>query len=261
MAAHHPVFVRNHLLAALALDDFDFLMPKLERIPLKLEAVLIEAHQPIAHVVFPESGMVSTVTDTDKGRIEMGLIGREGLSGVPVILGTSQTPHTYVVQGSGEGFRIGTQELCDAIRERPSLLRPLGLFAQSLIVQMAQTIYATSTCTLDVRLARWILLTHDRAEGDDLQLTHEFLAAMLGVRRAGVTEATHALESLDLIRNNRGHIEVRNRDKLLDMAGDAYRVGRTETDRLAAEGWNAGDIAFADQPRMWSIQPTRATPA
>ena len=235
MAIHRSIVVRNRLLAALAPDDFDLLSPNLERVRLLIGEVLIEAHQPIAHVVFPESGLVSTVADTDEGRIEVGLIGREGMSGVPVLLGTNQTPHVYLIQGVGEGLRIETQNLRDAIRTRPAIFRPLGLYTQSLIVQMGQTVYANATFNIEARLARWILMTQDRSDSDDLQLTHEFLATMLGVRRPGVTTATHALEGMGSIRNKRGRIEVLDREKLLELAGDSYQVAEKEYERLMAE--------------------------
>ena len=235
MAIHQSIVVRNRLLAALAPVDFDLLSPKLERVPLVLGIILIQARQAIEYVIFPESGLVSTVADTKEGRIEVGLIGREGLSGVPVILGADQTPHTYLVQGVGEGLRIATQDLREAIIARPSIFRPFGIYAQALIVQMGQTIYTNVTFNLEARLARWILMTHDRTEGDHLQLTHEFLASMLGVRRPGVTTATHVLEGTGLIRNTRGRIEVRNREKLIDLAGDSYQVAEDEYERLMAE--------------------------
>ena len=235
MSIYRSTVVRNRLLAALAPDDFELLSPNLERVSLSVGAVLIEAHKPIVQVVFPESGLVSTVADTDEGRIEVGLIGREGMSGIPVILGTNQTPHTYVVQGVGEGLQIGTQDLRDLLQARPSIFRPLGLYAQALIVQMGQTIYANATFNLEARLARWILMTQDRADGNELLLTHEFLSAMLGVRRPGVTTTSHVLEGAGLIRNRRGRIEVWDREKLLELAGDAYQVPEDEYERLMAE--------------------------
>ena len=122
MAIHQAFLVRNRLLTAMVPDDFDLLSPKLERVQLPLGTTLIEAHQPITHVVFPESGLVSTIADTDEGRIEVaGSSAVKGVSGVPVILGANQTPHTYPIQGVGEGLRIGTQDLRDAMRERPSI--------------------------------------------------------------------------------------------------------------------------------------------
>ena len=222
MAALRSSTVRNRLLAALLPDDFALLEPKLEHVQLTLGTVVIEAHTPISHIFFPESGIISTVADTEEGRIEVGLVGREGMMCAAVILGANQTPHTSVVQGIGAALRIGTPDLRAAIAARPTIFRPLGLFVQALIVQMAQTAYANATFNIEARLARWILMTQDRVDGDELQLTHEFLASMLGVRRAGVTTATHALEGMGSIQNKRGCIQIVDREKLLELAGDAY---------------------------------------
>ncbi len=235
MAIFQSSTVRNRLLAILDPDDFALLEPKLERVPLVLTTVVIEAHTPIRHVFFPESGIVSTVANTEEGRIEVGVIGREGLAGTPVILGTDQTPHSYVIQAQGESLRIGTADLRAAIAARPSIFRPLGLFVQALIVQMAQTAYANATFDIEARLARWILMTQDRVGGDELVLTHEFLSVMLGVRRAGVTTATHVLEGSGLIRTRRGRVQVLDREKLLELAGDAYQVAEEEYERLMTE--------------------------
>ena len=234
MAIFQTIAVRNRLLAALSSDDFALLEPKLERVPLDLGAVLIEAHQPIVHAFFPESGIVSTVANTDEGRIEVGFVGREGFAGVPIILGANQTPHTSMVQGAGEGLRISADDLRAAIQVRPSIFRPLGLYAQALIVQMAQTAYANATFNIEARLARWLLMAQDRIGGTELLLKHEFIAMMLGVRRPGVTTATHALEGMGSIRAKRGRIIVRDRDKLLELAGDAYQVAEDEYERLMA---------------------------
>ena len=152
MALHRSSIVRNRLLAALTPDDFTLLEPMLERVPLPLRHILIEANQPIQHVYFPESGISSTIADTEEGKIEVGIIGREGFVGVPIILGVDQTPHNYMVQGVGEALRIGTQDLRDAIQARPSIFRPLALFAHTLMIQVAQTAYANVTFTTDAVL-------------------------------------------------------------------------------------------------------------
>ena len=154
---------------------------------------------------------------------------------MPIILGADQTPHTSLIQGTGEALRISVEDLRAAIQARPSIFRPLGLYTQSLIVQMAQTAYANATFDIPARLARWVLMTQDRTGGVELLLTHEFLATMLGVRRPGVTGATHALEGMRSIRARRGRITVRDREKLLELAGDAYQVAEDEYERLMAE--------------------------
>jgi CRP-like cAMP-binding protein len=235
VALHQSSLVRNRLLSALTRDDFALLEPMLERVPLTLHSKLVEAGQIIQHVVFPESGISSTIANTEEGKIEVGIIGREGLVGVPVILGANRTPHTYLIQADGEGLRISSQDLRAAIAERPSIFRPLGLYVQALIVQMGQTAYVNVTFNIEARLARWILMTQDRIESDELMLTHEFLSAMLGVRRPGVTAAMHVLEGMGSIRNRRGRVEVVNREKLMELAGDGYQTAEIEYDRLMGE--------------------------
>ncbi|MGI4765305.1 MAG: Crp/Fnr family transcriptional regulator, partial [Janthinobacterium lividum] len=234
MTLFRSSIVRNRLLSSLSQDDFALLEPKLKRVPLPLNLVVIEAHQPIQHVYFPESGIISTVADTEEGRIEIGVVGREGFVGVPVILGVDSTRHKSLVQGTGEALSIDVQDLRAAIQARPSIFRPLGLFIHTWMIQMGQTIYVNVTYNIEARLARWILLTQDRTESDDLQLTHEFMSSMLGVRRPGVTSAAHVLEGTGAIRNTRGRIQVCNREKLLELAGDAYQVSEDEYERVMA---------------------------
>lgn len=227
--------VRNRLLAALAPDDYDYLEPMLEFVPLPLQAVLIEAHEPIDHIIFPETGLTSTLASSSDRSIEVGLIGREGLVGLPVVLGLHRAPHSVLVLSPGEGVQIRTRDFEAALLARPSIFRPLGLFAQSLLVQVAATAYANTRSNLEARLARWILMVQDRVGEHDILFTHELMSKMLGVRRPGVTDATHVLEGLGAIRTSRSRIEVRDRNKLIAIAGDAYRMARID------DGWGAGD--------------------
>lgn len=235
MALFQSSIVRNRLLSMLAPDDFDHLAPKLERVSLPLQMIVIAARQTIEHVYFPESGVVSTVANTDEGRIEIGVTGREGFVGIPVTLGVNSTPHTSLIQGAGEALRIGVSDLLAAIAVRPSIYRPLGLFTHTLMVQVAQTAYANVAFTIEARLARWVLMTQDRTDSDELVLTHEFLSVMLGVRRPGVTVATHALEGMRAIQAKRGRIIVRDRDMLKDIAGDAYQLAEDEYERVMTQ--------------------------
>lgn len=214
--------VRNRLLAALAPEDFGRLAPRLEAVPLPLHEVLIAPRQPIAQAYFVEEGIVSLVADTREGRIEVGLTGREGFVGVPIALGAQTTPHTAIVQASGEALRIAAGALEEALDASARLRRVLGRYVQSLLVQVGQTVYANADLTVEARLARWILMTHDRLEQDELPLTHEVLSKMLGVRRPTVTTATHLLEGAGMIRARRGRITVVDREKLEDLAGAIY---------------------------------------
>ena len=222
MAQPQQSAVRNRLLAALAPEDFSRLASQLEPVPLPLHAVLIAPQQPIAQAYFVEEGIVSLVADTREGRIEVGLTGREGFIGVPIALGAQTTPQTAIVQASGEALRIAAGALEDALDASASLRRVLGRYVQSLLVQVGQTVYANADLTVEARLARWILMIHDRLEQDELPLTHEVLSKMLGVRRPTVTTATHLLEGAGMIRARRGRITVVDREKLEDLAGAIY---------------------------------------
>jgi CRP-like cAMP-binding protein len=222
MAQPQQSAVRNRLLAALTPEDFSRLASQLEPVPLPLHEVLIAPRQPIAQAYFVEEGIVSLVADTREGRIEVGLTGREGFVGVPIALGAQTTPHTAIVQASGEALRIAAGALEDALDASAGLRRVLGRYVQSLLVQVGQTVYANADLTVEARLARWILMTHDRLEQDELPLTHEVLSKMLGVRRPTVTTATHLLEGAGMIRARRGRITVVDREKLEDLAGAIY---------------------------------------
>src|SRR5215207_9926901 len=187
MAYLQQAAVRNRLLSGLTPEGFGLLQPHLEPMPLDLRQWLIEAGEPIQHVYFPEHGIVSIVADTSEGRIEVGLIGPEGMAGLPVVLGIERSPHSYLVQAAGEALRVPAPDLRTALRQSPSLHAGFLRYAHALMVQTAQTAYANAGFTIEARLARWILMTDDRLERDELPLTHDFLSMMLGVCRPGVT--------------------------------------------------------------------------
>ena len=235
MAPAHSPHVDNRLLASLLPADLGLLRPHLEPIPLRLRDVLIEANQPIGHVYFPQSGMGSVIHDTAEGRVEVGVIGREGLCGLPVLLGADQAPHEHMVQGEGEALRISSEALRSAMGQSPSLQALLLLYGQTFLVQVAQTAFVNATHGIEVRLARWLLMTQDRMESNELQLTHDFLSMMLGVRRAGVTVALHVLEGNGLIRATRGLVTVRDRERLIELADGTYGPPEAEYARLMGQ--------------------------
>lgn len=216
-------------------EDFARLAPALETVSVPLRELLILPLQPITHAHFIEEGIVSLVADTVEGRIEIGVIGYEGMCGAPLVLGADRTPHTALVQSDLVALRLPATILQAALDESAPLRSLLGRYVQSLIVQVGHTVYANTDLTIEARLARWILMTHDRLQKDELILTHEFLAMMLGVRRPGVTTATHVLEGSGMIRARRGRIIVIDRDKLEDLAGDAYGPAEAEYERLLAK--------------------------
>ncbi len=236
MSAPQQSSVRNQLLAALPSEDFAALQPHLEPVELELRRVLIEPNQPIEHVYFMEQGYTSVCTGGDGSKIEIGIIGREGMVGVPVALGVRTTPFEFFIQHAGEGLRMPTHHLEEVMDERPSLHRRLLRYAQAMNVQTSGTAFANAEHTVEARLARWLLMCHDRLDGDDIQITHEFLSMMLGVRRAGVTTATHVLEGNGLIRAKRGVITILDREKLEGLADNAYGLPEAEYARLMAEG-------------------------
>ena len=228
---------RNHLLATLPPDDAEALRVHLEPIALGRPFFMERPGKSISHVYFPLSGMGSVVAVGDRHRdqrIEAGVFGREGMSGLAVLLGDDRSPHEIYVQIPGEGLRLPADALRAVLGERPEVRRVLLLYVQAWTIQTAHTVLAQGRAKLEGRLARWLLMSHDRTEGDDLPLTHEFLSLMLGVRRAGVTTATHLLETRGMIRATRGRVRVLDREGLVEIADGSYGVPEAEYRRLLA---------------------------
>ena len=166
-------------------------------------------------------------------RIEAGIFGRDGMSGTAIVLGSDRSPHETFVQIPGAALRIEADALRDAMGRSQPLRQALLLYVQVLLVQVAHTVLANGSGKIEERLARWILMSHDRLDGDEIALTHEFLSLMLGVRRAGtVTVATHLLEGQGLIRATRGLIRVTDRAGLEELADGSYGVPEAEYRRL-----------------------------
>jgi CRP-like cAMP-binding protein len=233
MVASAQSSVRNRLLAMLLPEDFRLLETQLEPVPLPLRSCLIEPNTPIEHVYFLEQGIASNVAVLPHGRrIEVAVIGREGLSGTPILLGTDRTPHECFIQVPGTGLRIGTDDLRRAVTASVSLQQHLLRYVQALTLQTAQTALANGCCKVEERLARWLLMCHDRVDGDGLSTTHEFLSVMLGVRRTGVTEMLKVFEDRGLISTQRGQVTVLDRVGLEGVAGDSYGVPEAEYSRL-----------------------------
>jgi CRP-like cAMP-binding protein len=233
MLAITPRPSRNLLLASLSRSDLGLLQPQLATVNLALRQVLEKPDKRVDAVYFPEAGFASVVAVQAKGtQVEVGLIGREGMSGLTIVLGDQRTPHSTYMQAAGQGQRIGTIELRKAMQKSPSLHGSLLKYVQVFMVQTAHTAIANARAKIDERLARWILMAHDRLDRASLPLTHEFLSLMLGVRRAGVTEAIHALEAQKLIESARGAIVVLNRKGIERRAGISYGVPEAEYRRL-----------------------------
>lgn len=224
----------NGLLARLPEDDISALRRLLEPVSLKQGEELFQPFLPIEYVHFLESGLSSEIVEGATGRIEVGCIGHEGLSGVPVILGAESTPHRAFMQVAGKAWRIPAAQLRQLLDERPALRLHLLRYAHVFMIQIATTALADGRYRVDQRLARWLLMCHDRL-GDTLPLTHELLALMLGVRRPSVTDALHVLEGNLLIKADRGRIKVRDRQGLEELAGGSYGASEAEYRRLFAD--------------------------
>ena len=202
----------NRLLASLSTGDFDLLAPHLESVTLGLRKHLERPNRRIDAVYFPEAGFASVVAVQSNGKqVEVGLIGREGMTGLPIVLGNHRSPHATYIQSPGKGQCIPATELRKATQTSVSLRDSLLKFVQAFGVQTTHTAICNVQSRLDVRLSRWLLMAHDRIGDDTLTLTHEFLSLMLGVRRPGVTEALQALRKQGLISYGRGQIAVKDR--------------------------------------------------
>jgi CRP-like cAMP-binding protein len=223
----------NLLLAALSRADLGLLQPHLKHGPLKLRQDLECPNRRIDYVYFPDGGFASVVAvQANDTRVEVGLIGYEGMTGTSILLGSDRTPHSTYIQAAGQGQRIGALKLRQAMEASKSLRMLLLRYVQVFMVQTAHTAISNARGRLDARLARWILMAHDRVRDETLPLTHEFLSLMLGVRRAGVTEALHSLESQKLIYTGTGRVTLRNRKGIERIAGNSYGTPEAELRRL-----------------------------
>ena len=216
---------RNGLLAAMSPADLALLKPKLEPLALKLRQVLEPANKPIQHNYFLASGLGSVIAiGKDGKRLEVGIIGREGITGLPVVLGNDRSPNETFIQVEGAGARIAADDLRGAMRKSASLTRVLLNFVNAFLIQTSHTALSNGTASVRERLARWLLMAQDRLDGKEVPLTHEFLSLMLGVRRAGVTIALNQLHRKGVIRLSRGRIEIADRHGLINSANGAYGV-------------------------------------
>lgn len=221
MAAHSSI--GNLLLDGLAAGSFARIKPLLDPVPLPAGLVLDRQGETIDWVYFPDDGMLSVmVDDPEKRLVEVGIIGREGMSGVPLLLGDSVAAHKINVQIAGSGRRIAADDLVDAMQSDRPMQDYFLLYARALELQTAATVASQADGTIEERLARWLLMCHDRVIGDRIDLTHEFMAIMLTVRRPGVTVALQILEGQHLIRSLRGHVVILDRDGLEAAANGRY---------------------------------------
>lgn len=224
--------MHNRLLAALPACDLEMLGSSLHRVDLDARQVLESPGRPIVDVHFVQSGLVSVVgTTRPDHRIEVGMVGHEGMTGLGVVLGDDRAANETLVQSAGSALRISADELRAAMKRSASLTAVLLRYVHVFLLQGSQTALANGRGRLDERLARWLLMWHDRLNTDELVITHEFLALLLGVRRQGVTETLHTLEGTGLIRASRNLIKVVDRDGLQRAANGFYGIPEAEYDR------------------------------
>jgi CRP-like cAMP-binding protein len=224
---------RNRLLASLSLDDYRHLREHLEPLELHYRQSLCEPNKPIQSVYFLDTGVGSLVHIMRNGdSSEVGTIGNEGIVGLPIVLGDTQSPNAVYMQVPGTGFRMSASKLSREIEQRPTLKIALLHYAHAFFNQVAQSAACAHHHSIDQRCCRWLLMTYDRMHSTEFLLTHEFLAMMLGVRRAGVTMAAGELQRVGLIRYTRGHVTILDVEGLRKRSCECYEITRREFERL-----------------------------
>jgi CRP-like cAMP-binding protein len=227
---------QNHLLAALTAEEYARLFPHLELVPMPLGHVLYESGSKLRHVYFPTTSIVSLLyVMIDGASAEIAVVGNDGIIGVALFMGGETMPNRAVVQSAGYAYRLRGQLLKQEFNRSGELQHLLLRYTQALLTQMAQTAVCNRHHSLDQQLCRWLLLSLDRLPSNDLVMTQELIANMLGVRREGVTEAAGNVQKAGLIEYSRGRITVRDRAGLEARACECYAVVKKEFDRLLPE--------------------------
>jgi len=229
--AHDPT--ENHLLAALAPEEQQRIFPHLRLVNMPLGKVLYESGDTLRYVYFPTDCIVSLLyVLVDGGSAELSVVGNEGLIGIALFMGGETTQNRALVQSAGRAYRLSGPRLKDEFHRNGTLQGLFLRYTQALITQMAQTAVCNRHHSVDQQLCRWLLLSLDRLSSNELTMTQELIANMLGVRREGVTEAAGKLQKLGVIRYSRGHITVLDRPRLEQLCCECYAVVKRETDRL-----------------------------
>ncbi|MGR4069494.1 Crp/Fnr family transcriptional regulator [Halomonas sp. LR3S48] len=224
---------QNHLLAALTRDEYQRLVPYLERVELTLGDSLAESGKVMNHVYFPIDSIVSLLCVMEDGdSTEIAVVGAEGIVGISLFMGGESTPSRAIVQSAGSAYRLKGQLLKDEFERAGTFQHLLLRYTQALITQMAQTAVCNRHHSLDQQLCRWLLLSLDRLPTNELVMTQELIANMLGVRREGVTESAGRLQRAGLISYHRGHISILDRPGLEARVCECYAVVKKEYERL-----------------------------
>lgn len=228
---HNPR--QNHLLDALLNAEYDRLFPELELVHMPLGQVIYESGEHLRYVYFPTTCIVSLLYVTEDGSsAEIAVVGNEGILGVSIFMGGDSTPSRAVVQSDGYGYRLKALTIKNEFNRAGQVLRLLLRYTQALITQMSQTAVCNRHHSVEQQLCRWLLLSLDRLSSNELIMTQELIANMLGVRREGVTEAAGKLQHAGLIHYSRGHIKIIDRPNLEKRVCECYHVVKAEYDRL-----------------------------
>ena len=224
---------RNQIIAALPVAEFQRWLPQLEQVEMPLGQVLYESGATLEHVYFPVTSIVSLLYVMESGAsAEIAVVGNDGVVGISLFMGGESTPSRAVVQSAGQGYCLSAQTIKEEFDRSGPVMHVLLRYTQALITQMSQTAVCNRHHSLDQQLCRWVLLSLDRLTGNDLVMTQELIANMLGVRREGVTESALKLQNAGLIRYARGHITVLDRPGLEKRTCECYAVVKKEYDRL-----------------------------
>jgi CRP-like cAMP-binding protein len=235
MSAPDQARVRNRLLKALSVEAFATIQSDMELTDLPIRHSVVGKDEITTHVCFIEHGLASVVaTSSDNEAVEIGHIGFEGMAGINVALDVDRTPNKTFMQVAGSGFLLPVDAFSKLLDEDPVSRKLMLRYVHCASLQLAHSALANARYNMHERLARWLLMCHDRLDGNDLPLTHEFLSLMIGVRRSGVTNELHILEGLHAIKATRANIRVTDREKLEDIAGGSYGVPEKEYSRLIA---------------------------
>ncbi|HEV7906453.1 MAG TPA: Crp/Fnr family transcriptional regulator [Pyrinomonadaceae bacterium] len=231
----------NRILNALSGEEYERLAPHLEFISTNHGQILYQTNQEIDYVYFPDKTMISLVSQmSDGGSVEVGIVGFEGMAGLPFVLGVEKSPHETMVQIHDGAARMPAHVLREEFKRGGILQEALLRYTQSLLLLTSQVAACNRAHSVEERLARWLLMSQDRCLSPDLPLTHEFLSMMLGVRRAGVTVAALALQAEGLIHYTRGRIQITNREGLEEYACECYAMVKAEFDCVTSGTENAG---------------------
>jgi CRP-like cAMP-binding protein len=226
----------NRIFASLPPEEYERLAPHLEEVELTSGHLIYDAGGQMDHAYFPHTAMISLVSQmSDGGSHEVGVVGFEGVSGISAILGVDRSPHEAMAQIPGGATRVKMDVLKREFERGGALQASLLRFTQAMILQISQVAACNSAHSIEERLARWLLMAHDRCKCEDLPLTQEFISMMLGCRRSGVTIAVGKLQAQGFIKSRRGNVRMLDREGLEDFACECYSIVKEEFDRLLAD--------------------------